>query len=184
MGDISHDHAESYLRLLAEAALRAAPGAVDSAARAGRVRRAADILVDAGALDEARAEEILLMLSAAMSVRGQRGRVALSLVHRIRGGPLSTSAPGAVTPGGEARGDDLWRVIRPSADQVPGSKLMALIITANRMIAPATLRFPPSAGLTDLAAPSFADLIATDDTGANYKVNFTDRGWAGSTWPG
>jgi hypothetical protein len=52
------------------------------------------------------------------------------------------------------------------------------------MIAPATLRFPPSAGLTDLEAPSFADLTASDDIGSAYQVSFTDGGWTGSTWTG
>ena len=61
---------------------------------------------------------------------------------------------------------------------------MALIVTADRIIAPATLHFPPTAGLTDLAAPLFADLTASDDTGASYQVNFTEGGWAGSTWTG
>jgi hypothetical protein len=159
------DRAETYLRLLAEAALRAA----SSAEHAAQVRRAADVLVDAGVLDDARADEILLMLSVALRVRGQRGWLAPGRVRRI----------GAITTPGGA-----WRVIQASPGQVPGSKLMALIVTADRMIAPATLRFPPSAGLTELAAPSFADLTASDDVGSSYQVSFTDGGWTGSTWTG
>jgi len=137
------DHAETYLRLLAEAALRATPRAADSAERAARARRAAGLLVDAGVLDDTRANEILIMLAAALSVRGRSVR-----------GQRGWLAPGPV------------------------------LVTADRIIAPATLRFPPSAGLTDLAAPSFADLTARDDTGASYRVNFTEGGWAGSTWTG
>jgi hypothetical protein len=119
------------------------------------------------------------MLAAALSVRGhsvrgQRGWVAPGRIRGM-GARSGTPAPG---------GDDTWRVIRPPSGQVPGSKLMALIVTTDRVIAPATLHFPPSAGLTDLAAPSFADLTASDDTGTSYQINFTEGGWAGSTWTG
>jgi hypothetical protein len=61
---------------------------------------------------------------------------------------------------------------------------MALVVAADRMIAPATLRFPPSAGLDDLTPPAFTDLLASDDAGTDYQLSFTDGSWAGSTWTG
>ncbi len=141
------------------------------------------------------------MLTAALSVRGWRGWLAPGRIRRIGAiaGPGSGTTPGSAAarrgtgaqPGTPAPGEDApapggnaWRVVGDSPGQVPGSKLMALIVTRDRMIAPATLRFPPSAGLTELAAATFADLSASDDTGASYRVNFTDGGWAGSTWTG
>ena len=195
MGDISRPHnpsqrdpgqdryhAETYLRLLAEAAVRAASDDAGTADRAGRAIRAADVLIDAGVLDDAQANEIMLMLAEALSYRGQRDWLPVGRARRLAG--LTVVAHGTALPGPEALGLGTWQVIRTVSGQVPGSKLMALIVTAERMVAPATLRFPPSAGLTDLAAPSFADLTASDDTGHGYQVSFTDGGWTGSTWTG
>ena len=217
MGDLSRQHdlsqqrdlgqdserAETYLRLLVEAALRATPRAGTSLEHAAQVHRVADILFDAGVLDYARADEILLTFAVALSVRGQQGFL-LSLGRRRVRWVGAITAPGskarqpgkAAQPGtggqpgtgrqssAPAPGDDAWRVIQAPSGQVPGSKLMALIVTGDRMIAPATLRFPPSAGLAELEAPSFADLTASDDIGSSYQVSFTDGGWTGSTWTG
>jgi hypothetical protein len=186
--DQDGDHAETYLRLLAEAALRASahkpPGVASSLDGAARAHRAADILVDAGVLDDARAEEILLMLSAALHVRGHRGWQAPGGGRVMRIGAITAPGSRAPQPGTAAQRHHPWRVSHDFPGQVRGSKLMALIVTGDRMIAPATLAFPPSAGLTDLAAPSFADLEASDDTSASYQVSFTHGAWAGSTWTG
>jgi hypothetical protein len=66
---------------------------------------------------------------------------------------------------------------------------MAIIVTADRMIAPAMLQFPeqpaaPGGAVNPEAAPSFADLTATDDAGTGYTVSFIDSQWAGGTWTG
>jgi hypothetical protein len=179
------ERAETYLRLLAEAALRTAPQSARSQGPADRVRRAADILVDAGAIDDAQATEILLMLGTALRVRGVPGALAHGRVRRF--GSMPALAPGeAPRLAAAPPADKAWQVIQevPPAGQVTGSRIMALIVTADRMIAPATLRFPPSAGLPELSLPSFADLTASDDAGTSYMVSFTDGAWAGSTWIG
>jgi hypothetical protein len=192
------ERAETYLRLLAEAAVRTAPQARNAAVPADQVRRAADILVDAGAIDDGRATEILLTLGTALRVRGVSGAYALGRAVRLASrlaGPRpgqaaqpptpSSPAPGRPAPAQRTRGA-AWKVIQeaPLAGQVTGSRVMALIVTGDRMIAPATLRFPPSAGLAELSLPSFADLTASDDAGTSYQLSFTDGAWAGSTWTG
>ena len=60
------DRAETYLRLLAEAALRPAADADIS-----RVRRAAEVLTDAGVLTDKTAAEILTDVQLALWVRGK-----------------------------------------------------------------------------------------------------------------
>ena len=178
------DHAETYVRLLAEAALRAA----GSPERAEKVQQATDVLVDAGVLDDARADEILLTLTEALAARGQRGWTAHGRVHRL--GAITVPARKAVQSGkttqsGRTAGHSAWHVIRDPPGQVPGSKLMALIVAGDRMIAPATMRFfPLPADRGDPAAPSFADLTASDDLGSGYQVSFTEGGWAGGAWTG
>jgi hypothetical protein len=88
-----------------------------------------------------------------------------------------------------------WRVIparaagNEPAPHAPGSRVMAIIVTAGRMFAPAVLRFPqqppaPGGSFNPQAAPSFADLTATDDVGTGYMVSFIDSQWAGGTWTG
>jgi hypothetical protein len=172
VGD-AQTRAETYLRLLAEAALRPAARADED--HADRVRRAADILVDAGVLADEQATDLVLMLGTALRVRGRRG-TALGASRRLgaTAGQRGTDRP-ARQP---------WRVITVFPEQVPGSRLMALVVTADRIIAPATLRFPPSAGLDDLTPPAFTDLIASDDAGTDYQLSFTEGSWAGSTWTG
>src|SRR5215469_6907799 len=193
------ERAETYLRLLAEVALR---GALDSKSPAppDRVRRAAEALIDAGVLADDQAMDILLMLGTALRVRGRREFIPAAQVRRLSGAAARPSfSPGqaiaaraALTataqPGGSpARpptAGDSWRVIPAPSSQAPGAQLMALVITTDRMIAPATMRFPPSAGLDELEGPSFADLTGSDDAGTDYQLTFTDGAWAGSSWTG
>src|SRR5207302_512489 len=135
------ERAETYLRLLAEAALRArSPGAGSEAgaeAAAGRVSRAADILIDAGVVEELLVAEILVMLGTAMRIRGVEWRPAPRGIRRLA---ASTAPPPAAPPP--------WRVIparaagSEPAPHAPGSRVMAIIVTADKMIAPAMLRFP------------------------------------------
>ena len=75
------DRAETYLRLLAEAALRpAADGDVK------RVRRAADVLAAAGVLSERTAAEILADVQLALHVRGKQQAGGLGArLHLLRG---------------------------------------------------------------------------------------------------
>jgi hypothetical protein len=188
--------AETYLRLLAEVAVRTAPQAPGSLDPADRVLRAAEILVDAGAIDDDQVTEILLMLGTALRLRGVPGAFALGRIRRLASraalGPGQTPQPPAAFSSASAHpamaqpADGAWQVIRevPLSGQGTGSRVMALIVTSDRMIAPATLRFPPSAGLAELSVPSFADLTASDDAGTSYLVSFTDGAWAGSTWTG
>jgi hypothetical protein len=61
---------------------------------------------------------------------------------------------------------------------------MAVVLTAGQVLAPATLRFPPSAGLPELQVPPWTDLSATDNLGTRYRITFADGTWAGSTWTG
>ena len=195
------ERAETYLRLLAEAALRGAPDP-KSPAPPDRVRRAAEALIDAGVLADDQAMDILLMLGTALRVRGRREFIPAAQVRRLGGitarpGPspgqamaaraVAVSAASAPPEGSQARppaAGDSWRVIPAPSSQARGSQLMALVITTDRMIAPATLRFPPSAGLDELEGPSFADLTASDDVGTDYQLTFTDGAWAGSSWTG
>lgn len=174
MGD-AQARAETYLRLLAEAALR--PGARPGDDRAGRVRQAADILVDAGVLTEEQTTDLLLALATALRVRGRPG-------VPIPAGRARRLGAAAMRLGSPRQAGHPWRVVTMVPSQVPGSRLMALVVTADRMIAPATLRFPPSAGLDDLTPPAFTDLTASDDAGTGYQLSFTDGSWAGSTWTG
>ena len=190
------ERAEIYLRLLAEVAVRTAPQAPASLAPADRVHRAAEILVDAGAIDDDRVTEILLTLGTALRLRRVPGAFALGRIRRLasmaalRPGqppqPPAALSPASAQPATAQPADGTWQVIQevPPAGQGTGSRVMALIVTSDRMIAPATLRFPPSAGLAELSVPSFADLTASDDAGTSYLVSFTDGAWAGSTWTG
>jgi hypothetical protein len=168
--------AETYLRLLAEEALRPATGSDED--RADRVRRAADILVDAGLLTAELTTDLLLLLGSALRVRDRRGMPIM--------GPGQVRRLGAVAMQHRLNrpAEQGWRIITMAPHQAPGSRLMALVVTADRMIAPATLRFPPSAGLDDLTPPAFTDLTASDDAGTDYQLSFTDGSWAGSTWTG
>ncbi len=185
------------MRLLAEAALRARRSGADSgtgAAAAERVSRAADILIGAGVVEELLAAEILVMLGTALRIRGVEWRPEPRGVRRLAASALPRQpAPQPAAPAP-------WRVIparaagSEPAPHAPGSRVMAIIVTADRMIAPAMLRFPeqpPAPGgasnppaVNPPAAPSFADLTATDDVGTGYMVSFIDSQWAGGTWNG
>lgn len=168
------ERAETYLRQLAEAALR--PAADRNTSRVGR---AADVLVDAGVLSGQLAAQILADLRVALRVRGKREAFApgvrLSRLTAFRpGGPLGE-------PGAQRQP---WRVL-PLGPPSAGSRLMALIRIADRAIAPAVLHFSPTPiALLDAGVPPLAALTATDDLGTRYRIGFPDGTWAGSTWTG
>ena len=61
---------------------------------------------------------------------------------------------------------------------------MALIITADRALVPATLFFPPDVDTAGPGVPPFALLTGTDDMGTGYRLAFTGGNWAGSAWTG
>lgn len=172
------ERAETYLRLLAEAMLRqTADGHAD------RVRRAGDLLVDAGVLSDRVAAQIMSDLLLAMRVRqgltrpsaARRGAVA-ARIRRLSHYP-------ALPPGDDPAQSAPWRVL-PAGPATAGSRLMAVIITADRALAPATLFFPAFAGLPEYATPPFAELTGTDDLNTAYRLAFSEGTWAGSAWTG
>jgi hypothetical protein len=168
------ERAETYLRILAETALRHAPDG-----DTGRVGRAAEILVDADVLTDQLAAEILAEFHVALRARGMREMLtAGSRLRRLHGLPAGGlfSRPGVKS--------EPWRVL-PLGPQSPGSRLMALIRTADRALAPAVLHFSPAPIApfgTDVAP--LTTLTATDDQGTGYRLRFPDGIWAGSTWTG
>ena len=169
------ERAETYLRLLAEVALRpAANGDLT------RVRRAAEALTDAGVLSDQTAAEILADVQLALRVRGRR-QTAAGAGSRLR--KLRGFHPGG--PFGQPGGQQApWRVL-PLGPPSAGSRLMALIRTADRALAPAVLQFPaaPIESLGTEIGP-LTTLTATDDLGTSYRIGFPDGTWAGSTWTG
>jgi hypothetical protein len=176
------ERAETYLRLLAEAALRPA-GDGDT----GRLRRAADALVEARALTEQTAAEILTDFQLALRLRGRQTLFAPAARLQRLAGFRPPSAPGQAAGTGAP-----WRVL-PAGSPTPGSRLMALILTGDRALAPMTIYFPaganqpgfpPAAGLPGGGAPPLTTLAATDNLGTRYRLGFTDSTWAGSTWTG
>jgi hypothetical protein len=169
------ERAETYLRLLSEAALRrTAPG---EETLVKRVWRAADVLIEAGALPGARAAEILVDLSTALRARS-------GMWHFTPATGVSIGRLASFLPPRSLNPAERWRVIPADRGVVPGSRLMALVLAPDQVLAPATLRFPPSAGLPELQVPPWADLSATDNLGTRYRITFANGTWAGSTWTG
>jgi hypothetical protein len=173
---VHSERAETYLRLLAEAALRPA---ADGDAPA-RVRRAADILVEAGTLTEQAAAQILTDLELALRLRGRRAPFSPGSRLQRLAGFQPPAAPG--TPG-QAGGAGPWRVLQ-AGPPTPGARLMALILTTDKALAPATLHFPSATDLPGEDTPPLTALTATDDLGTPYRLGFPDGTWAGSTWTG
>jgi hypothetical protein len=176
------ERAEIYLRLAVEAALRSAANQ-----RPDQVRTAADVLVDAGLLADTVAAQIIADMNVALRVRGRRASTGFAA--RLRGmAPLQPGGrlgaqPGEVLApaGGQAPS---WRVL-PAGPGTPASRLMALILMADRALAPATLFFPPADGPPEYTGASpLAELTGTDDAGMHYRLGFGDGTWAGSTWTG
>jgi hypothetical protein len=167
------ERAETYLRLLAEAALRS-PADEDIT----RVERAADVLIEAGVLSSQLAARILTDLHLALRVRGRRKPVRpASRLGRLTGfqprgapGPADAQSPP-------------WRVL-PAPAPSQGSRLMALILLADKALAPATLHFPAAFGPPESQVPPLTTLAATDDLGTSYWLGFSDGTWAGSAWTG
>lgn len=192
--DVYGERAETYLRLLAEAALRTSapktpaidppatePPAIDSPASsadtaADGVNRAANLLVEAGVLDDTRVAAILLDLTTALRARG-RGEPSWTRRHRVR--RLAAMFPRRQ----DSPPPEEWRVF-PGPAAVPGARVMAFIVMPDRVLAPATLSFPPSAGIGDLQTAPWAGLAAADGAGTDYRTTFASGSWAGSTWTG
>jgi hypothetical protein len=173
------ERAETYLRLLAEAALR--PGADG---HAGRIRRAADLLIEAGVLTEPLAARILADFQLSLRVRG-RQEVFVPGARLRHLGSFAPGAPGAPGLAGRlASGQPSpWRVLRPG-QPTSGSRLMALVLLDDKGLAPATLCFSPAVGTPESDVPVLTGLTATDNLGTAYRLGFTDGTWAGSTWTG
>lgn len=169
------ESAETYLRLLAEAALRPVSGG-----NANSIRRTADVLIEAGVLTESLAARILADLQLSLRVRGRQE--AFPPAARLR--RLAGFMPGASGLGGQAAGrTGPWRVLGVS-QPASGSRLMALYVLGGKALAPATLCFSPSAGTPESDVPVLAGLTATDNLGTAYRLAFTDSTWAGSIWTG
>jgi len=170
------ERAETYLRLLAEAALRPAADG-----QATQIRRAADVLVEAGALTEPLATRILADLYLALQVRGRHEvftpGARLRRLATARGMPGMPGMPGQVSQPGR------WRLLGVG-QPASGSRLTSLLLLDDRALATATLCFSPSAGTFEPDVPALAGLTATDNLGIVYRLGFTDGAWAGSTWTG
>jgi hypothetical protein len=179
--DADGERAETYLRLVAEAALRSAADG-----RADRVRNAADVLVDAGVLGNAVAAQIIADLNVALRLRGRRSTPGLATrllrTPALQPGQRFPLLPDQVPEPAAGRAPP-WRVLL-GGPGTPASRPMALILTANRALAPATLFFPLSDGVPEAGTSSFAQLTGTDDTGQEYRLGFTNGTWAGSAWTG
>jgi len=165
------ERAETYLRLLAEAALRPSADGDTS-----RVRRAAETLIDAGVLTDQMASEIVAGLQMALRVRGKREVVAAG--SGLRG--MRGFQPGH--PFGQSAPPEPWQVA-PLGPPPAGSRLMALIRTVGRALAPAVLHFSPDP-FAPLDEFPLTTLTATDDLGTDYRMGFPSGSWAGSTWTG
>jgi hypothetical protein len=177
--DTDGERAETYLRLVAEAALRSAANG-----HADRARNAADVLVDAGVLADTVAAQIIADLDVALRVRGRRSTQPLA--GRLRRMPAfqpgqRISLDQAAEPSGAPA--QPWRVL-PAGPGTPASRLMALILTADRVLAPATLFFPSADGPPDAETPPFTQLTGTDDAGIEYRLGFRNGTWTGSAWTG
>jgi hypothetical protein len=169
------ERAETYLRLLAEADLRSA---ADGGVGADRVRNAADTLVDAEVLTDTVAAQIVADLNVALRVRGLR--TAGGLAYRLRRLPAFKLGQGIEPAGGRPPS---WRVL-PAGPGTPASRLMAVILTADKALTPATLFFPPTVEPAESGVPPFAQLTGTDDLGTDYRLGFSNGTWAGSAWTG
>ena len=169
------ERAETYLRLLAEAALRPAADG-----HASQIRRVADVLVEADALSEPLAARILADLHLSLRVRGRHEVFAPGArLRRLAG--FAPTAPGLAGQAVSQSGP--WRVLGVG-QPASGSRLMALIPLDDVALAPATLCFSASVGTPEFDVPVLAGLTATDDLGTAYRLGFTDGAWAGSTWTG
>ena len=148
------EHAETHLRLLSEAALRSLADE-----DIPRVDRAADVLIEAGVLGSPVAARILTDLRLALRVRGRHEPVRPA----ARLGRLTGFQPRAAFGLADA-GSPPWRVL-PAPSPSPGSCLMALILLADKALAPATLHFPAALGPPESQVPPLTTLAATDDLG-------------------
>jgi hypothetical protein len=169
-------------------AAQAADAEAATRAAAERVSRVADVLIDVGVMEDRLAAEILLMLGTALRIRGVGWRPEPRRVRRLvasTASPPSAPPPWRVIPAPAAGDEPARPPLAPvTGTPAPGSRVLAIIVTGDRMIAPAMLRFPAQPGSPGQAVPSFADLTATDDAGTGYMLSFIDSQWAGGTWTG
>jgi len=173
------ERAETYLRLLAETALRLPEDPRAGRAQADRVQRAAQVLVEAGVVTDQVVHEILTDLQLALLVRG-RPTAPVAVATRL--GRLAGFQPGSplIPPRRKPRP---WRVL-PAGRATPGSRVMALVLTADRALAPATLYFPSALGSLESELPMPTDLTASDNLGTRYRLGYLNGTWTGSAWTG
>lgn len=163
------ERAETYLRLLAETALRTT---TDDGLE--RVRRATDILLEAGAVTDQAAAQILADLQFALRLRGRQTPFSPGSRLQRLAGFWPPGIPAATEP---------WRVVQ-AGPPTPGWRLMALVLTADKALAPATIYLPSATASPGGVAVAFAEFTATDDLGTLYRLGFLGGAWAASAWTG
>ena len=177
--DADGERAETYLRLLAEAALRSAADG-----DTGRCVAPPTSWWTRARSPTRWPREIMADLQLALRLRGRSE--ALSCGPAPEDGPRSSRASGSsCRPGAGPR--PAWRgrggSCRPGP-ATPGSRLMALILTGDKALAPATLCFSLSDGPPEAGTPLFTQLTATDDPALATGSASPDGTWAGSAWTG
>jgi hypothetical protein len=210
---VGDEHAETYLRLRAEAELRRAAAELrrlDAAAEdlwadpgmspfqtaemAGwKVIRAGRILVAAGVLDQDSLGRLVSELHAAIEVRS---RLLLNwhrpVLHRIMfEPPVSRPSPGASQP---MQAAPIGAALRAGSDRAPWTlHLLSLVRTQTQAVMTVAMRmhWPPDGSSADLehtgAGPHhmpYDRLWAVDDRGTRYAVRFEGGVGDPLTWFG
>ena len=179
------ERAETYLRLLAEAELRHAFTGAVGARPAERVRRAADVLVEVGALNSDLADEVITGVETALLVRARIDKEPPARrIPRVTRFSARHVAPQVPAP---AARDGLWQVIPVGRtlrfpDSPASAHLMTLVLTPDRIIAPVVIH--TGARGTGPGMSPFGGLLASDDRGTSYHVAWSIGGGAGITWTG
>jgi hypothetical protein len=183
------ERAETYLRLLAEAALRdPRPGEA-----LNRVRHAAGVLGAIAAVDGEVADSVTRDLEAALAARSRLGRGALHAPHpeperammmRMRAARL---AEPAVPPAPQSFPDPVvavpaGQVIVAREGDFPGSEivLLALVIAEGKGVISIASRVRGPHPPTQARLIPMNQLSAADDAGRRYGVRFS--GEVGSSW--
>ena len=198
---MDREGAETYLRLLAEAAMRGSltPAAAPRAPNASTIMAAGHALTAVGALDPVTAEEILTDFRLAETVRQLRPRTRRAggdggrMAHPGPGRPAPEAGPGPVTGGRDARGGPRPRAGRPRAGRfvpvgltvpfragaVRGELcLMSFAQTGSgaRFIAAWQVHSPSLEVQLSHHYPGlipFDEFTVTDDRGARYELDLT-----------
>lgn len=201
------ERAERHLRLAAEAGLRRALARPDFGAPGGsrevftdciaRLSSVATALTTVGALDDDRADAILVQFQAALAVRHRLHPQAAGLVVRrapnrpvaAMAGPAAPQTPPAAGTA-QAAPWRVWPVRRmlPFRDEFVAGELyvLSLLVTAERAQALVIARLRPAiAGGTGFAGfpQPFETMTAADDRGTGYQVQFNGGG-DGFQWEG